>query len=364
MWANSALNDLFWTYPIASPTAFKKMGKEGMEKHPVGTGPFKFDSMQNDNYIKFVRNENYWQKGLPYLDSIEWKIIIDPNTALNSFLANEVDVALQLSGDLVANLKGRKDIELVDPVAPIGLLGAGLIGNSADPKSPFADVRVRKAISYAINKKDITEVLYHGFAVPVNQYSLKGAWSYDPNIDPYDFNPEKAKQLLKEAGYPNGFSTKLIGHASHRTWLTAVQGYLAEVGIKAEVVIVEPARFNAMAMTDGWDGLIGYFFLTDNELSTIINPHFGPNTAIYGTYALRPEKVQKLNDQFNAETDFEKRKQLAHELQSTILDEYHLFTPLFVSKTPYLKYSKVQDDQFYTQNGMLFSPEKMWIKKK
>jgi ABC-type transport system substrate-binding protein len=364
-WANSALNELFWAYPIVSPAAFEKLGKEGMQKHPVGTGPFKFDSMKDDVFIKYVRNENYWQKGLPYLDGIEWRIIVDNNTAMNSLLAKEIDLAVQLPAEMIQQIKERsKDIVGDAPATKLGLTGVGLISDSANPNSPFADVRVRKALSYAIDKKALAETIMHGYATPSNQYGVPGGWSFNPNLDPYDYNPQKAKQLLAEAGYPNGFKTKLSSMAAYSTLTAAVQGYLADVGIAAEINIVEPAKFNAMVTSDGWEGLVPYFYLTDNELSSILTEHFGPKSEIYGTHTIRPEKVQQLNIQFNAETDFETRKKLAHELQRNIFDEYHLFTSLYVMQTPTLKHPYLMDDGFFTTTGKLFTPEKMWIKKK
>lgn len=362
-WTNSLLNDLFWIYPIASPKAYKEKGKDWMITHPVGTGPFKFDSMQKDVFIKWVRNDDYWQKGLPYLDGINMQIIVDPNTARNTFLSKESDILTQLPGDMLDAFKNFKDVEIVKPKTEVGLAGEGLVSDSNNPKSPFYDVRVRKAISYAIDRKKIAEVLYRGYVTASNQFNVPGSWVYNPDLDPFDLNVEKAKQLLTEAGYPNGFSTTLTGTPNEANLLQAIQGYLSNIGITAKINVVQTTKWNALVMTEGWEGLITYRYTTDRELASSMLPHFGPDANIYGNHSLRPEKVMKLINDYNTELDNDKRKKIAMDIQKAVFDEYAMVTSLYVETTPYLRQKKIQDDGTLTSRYLFFTPEKMWIKK-
>lgn len=362
-WSTGILEDLLWQYPITSPKAYEEMGEEGVLFHPVGTGPFMFDSYEPDVHIRYKRYDNYWQEGLPYLDELEFRIIVDPNTALNAFLGNELDINLNVPGDIIADYADTDQFDIVPVETIVGLNIVGLVGNSLDPDSPFADARVRKAITYAINREEIAQSLFKGYVLPTNQYALPGSPYYDPDLEPFEYNPEKAKQLLAEAGYPDGFSTTLIGVQQESVLLQAVQGYLAEVGIDAKVDIVDRARYLAMCMDEGWDGLIVYVATSGNEFRSLMAPHFGPTASIWGPFTIRPDDVIELMDQFDQETDPDARVEIARELQRAVFEEHHMVNLLYVTKTPYMKHKHVQDDGIYTQRTILGTPEKMWIKK-
>lgn len=362
-WTTGILEDLFWIYPIASPTAYEKLGKDGVMYHPVGTGPFVFDSYEPDQYVRYVRNENYWQEGLPYLDELEIRLISDDNTALNAFLGGEIDVAIQLPGDIVDQYRDTTEFDVVPVETTVGLEIRGLVGSSLDENSPFSHVNVRKAVSYAINREEIAQSLFKGFVTPTNQYALEGTPNYVPDLEAFEYNPEKAKQLLAEAGYPNGFKTKLIGQPTETLLLQAVQGYLADVGIEAEVEVYERARYLSIIMNEGWEGLVTYVPTSQNELGSLLRPHYGRDGTAWGPFTIRPEDMLDLIDQFDQETDPEKRVELAHELQRVIFEKYHLVNVLYVQKIPYLKHKHVKDPGFYTTRAAMFTPEKMWVEK-
>lgn len=362
-WTTGILHDMFWIYPIASPTAFEKMGKDGVMFHPVGTGPFKFDAYEPDQYVRYVRNENYWQEGKPYLDEIEIRLITDNNTALNAFLGGEIDVAVQLTGDMADQYKDTTDFELVPVETTVGLEMRGLVANSIDKQSPLADPNVRKAISYAINREEIAQALFKGYVTPTSQFFMEGSPFYNPDLEAFEYNPEKARQLLAEAGYPDGFSTRLIGQPPESVILQAVQGYLAEVGITAEVEIYERARYLAMAMTEGWDGLITYTTTTQNELGSMLRPHFGPDANTWGPFVDRPDELFQLISQFDQEIDNEIRKEISDELQKVFFEKYHLANMIYIEKIPYFKHKHVKDAGFYTNRAAMFTPEKMWVEK-
>src|SRR5690606_38220236 len=125
--------------------------------------------------------------------------------------------------------------------------------DSANPDSPFSNINVRRALSYAANDEEIAQVIEHGLYPAVNQIAPPDAWYHSPDVVGYPFNPDKAKQLLTEAGYPNGFKTTLSFRSSTRDMdvYTAVQSYLAEIGITAELDAADSARFLQITM-EGW----------------------------------------------------------------------------------------------------------------
>lgn len=362
-WATGQLEDIMWIYPITSPTAFEKMGKDGVMFHPVGTGPFKFESYEPDQYVRYVRFENYWQEGLPYLDELEIRIIVDDNTALNAFLGREIDVVVQLPGDLIEQYLDSTEFDVVPLETTVGLEIRGLVANSLDENSPLADVNVRKAISYAINREEIAQSLFKGLVIPTNQLAMEGTANYTPDLEPFEYNPEKAKQLLAEAGYPDGFSTKLIGQPPEALFLQAVQGYLADVGITAEVEIYERGRYLSMVMSDGWEGLATYVATSSNDISSQLKYHFSENATIWGPFTIRPQDMLDLMDKYDQEIDPDIRAEIAHEVQKVVFEKYHLVNLVYIQKIPYLKHKHVQDPGFYTSRTALFTPEKMWVKK-
>ena len=193
---------------IISPTAFKTNGGEWCRSHPVGTGPFKFVSWQKDVRIKYEKFNAYWQKGKPYLDGIEWVVITDPMSRLAAFKRGEVDDLANVQPKDVEDLKASG--KYYGAFCELSALTFCVMGDSAHPGSPFTDLRVRRAIEYAIDKQALAKTFTLGFGQTSNQYAPPKAWGNNPNVKGYPYDPNKAKKLLAEAGYPKGFKTKII----------------------------------------------------------------------------------------------------------------------------------------------------------
>jgi ABC-type transport system substrate-binding protein len=158
-----------------------------------------------------------------------------------SFRKGESDLMLTQAAKGIAGLE--KDGFTVARRMP-GSGGWAELPDSANPKSPWADLRVRQAASYAIDKEAIVKALFYGEAEPAYQYGYKGHWAYNPSVIGYPYNPAKAKQLLAEAGYPNGFKTKVmfITNPDNDQVNTAIQGYFKAVGIDLELDPAQRAR--------------------------------------------------------------------------------------------------------------------------
>ena len=200
-YTNSILNVLAGSYGgIVSPSAFQKNGIEWARWNPVGTGPFKFASYDRGNVLKYIKNDTYWITGLPYLDGIEYRFIKDPMTqqaALKTAGAERIDVLNTTSPEQAAMLKSDGFEVVGMPTGPLALFP-----DSKDPKSPLADKRVRDAISYAIDREGIIKARGFGYWAPAYQLPGVDTPSYVKDFN-QSFDPNKAKQLLAEAGYPN-----------------------------------------------------------------------------------------------------------------------------------------------------------------
>jgi ABC-type transport system substrate-binding protein len=224
---------------IVSPTAVAKYG-ENFTNNPVGSGPFKFVSWQKDDNVVLERNEDHWRERA-YLDRLILKVVPDATARYLALQKGEVDVIDFPSVEDLASMEADPDIKLIQQAG----LNVGYLALNCD-KVPFNDVRVRQAINYAINKDEIIAGVYGKAGTPAKNPIPPGMWSYNDKIEGYEYSPEKARQLLAEAGYPDGFSTNLWAmpvarpyNPNGRKVAEIMQAQLAAVGIKAEIVSYE-----------------------------------------------------------------------------------------------------------------------------
>jgi len=221
---------------MVSPTAVEKYG-EDFKSNPVGTGPFKFVSWQKDDNIVVERNENYWRRKA-YLDRLILKVIPDPTARYLALQKGEIDVMDFPSPEDLDEMKADPDIKVIQqPGLNVGYLAMNT------QKEPFDNKLVRQAFNYAINKEEIIDAVFGNAGTPAKNPLPPTMWSYNDSIDPYPYDPEKAKELLAEAGYPDGFKTDLWAMPVARPYFPdgrrvaeIMQAQLKEVGVEAEIV--------------------------------------------------------------------------------------------------------------------------------
>jgi peptide/nickel transport system substrate-binding protein len=228
------------TSGIVSPTAYKTKGADGVRWHPVGTGPFEFVSFERDVRTVYKKFPGYWQKGKPYLDGVEYLYIKDPMTEASAMLTGEAHILNLETGKIAADLKVEGLGVFTNPTGVVCLLP-----DSSNADSPFADKRVREAIEYAIDREAIAKAKGYGFWRAAYQLPPVGTMAYDKNFQGRKYNPEKAKQLLTQAGYKEGIKIKMYPQpwAVDRDVALAIQGYLAKVGITADVEFADQGKF-------------------------------------------------------------------------------------------------------------------------
>jgi len=255
-WANDIYSTLAGgTGYMISSTAVQKNGLDWARVNPVGTGPFKFKSYQRDVSLKLVRNDDYWQKDaqgnkLPYLDAIEYTFIPDLNTMYVTMTSGGADTWQVMDAHSVKQMTdaGFKSIYICD--------GAGLLWpDSANPDSPFANLKVRQAVDYAIDRQGIVNSLGFGVWETCDQIATNHSPAHVPGLT-RAYNVATAKQLMADAGYPNGFDTQIVGGSdASPEVMAAVQNNLKAIGIRADVKILEMAVYQPMRNT-GWQGLL------------------------------------------------------------------------------------------------------------
>ncbi|MBT9143375.1 MAG: Glutathione-binding protein GsiB [Dehalococcoidia bacterium] len=229
---------------MLSPTAVKALGEGVRVDEPVGTGPFKFVEWLRGERIILERNEDYWGKR-PYLDEVVFKFVPEDAARIMMLEAGDAHAIMRVLPMDVPRLEADPAIDVVhaDSVRTI------YIGFNTQ-REPFTDIRVRQAINYAVNKEEIVEFILGGAGRVSDAPISTGIFGYRAAAaGPYEYNPEKARRLLAEAGFPHGFETTLH-HPTGRYMMDvaiveAVQAQLREVGIVAELVTMEWAAYLA-----------------------------------------------------------------------------------------------------------------------
>lgn len=204
---------------------------------PIGTGPFKFVEYLPSQRVVLDKNEEYWQEGVPYLDKVEFRIIADAQATLMSFKSGEVDILPRVSNEQLDSLGTEYNFVNGEQ----NMVQAMFLNNDVEP---FDDVKVRQAINFAINKDEIIEAVAYGNGTKLgSNMSPVMANYYEEGLENvYDTNIDKAKQLLKEAGYEKGFQTSITVPAEYTFHVDTAQiivEQLKEVGIEVEIKQVE-----------------------------------------------------------------------------------------------------------------------------
>ena len=223
---------------MISPTALKKWGKD-IAFHPVCTGPFEFVEWKQTDDLKVKKFAGYWKTGYPKIDAIDWKPVVDNNTRAALMQTGEADFAFQIPYEQAGLLKSNPKVDLIDSPSII----ERYVSLNMNQK-PFDNLKVRQALNYAINKEALTKVAFSGYATPADGVVPQGV-EFAVKQGPWPYDPAKARELLKEAGYPNGFETVLWSAYTYSTAVKViqfVQQQLAQVGIKAQVQALEAGQ--------------------------------------------------------------------------------------------------------------------------
>jgi len=225
---------------VVSPTAFDKNGIEWLRWHMVGTGPFMQTDFQRDVSLTTVRNPNYWEQGKPYLDGVKYLFVADEMTRVALFKSGGGEI-------LNTNGNGRVALDLQNAGYNILTQPGGasvLVPDSLNTDSPWSILKVRQAADYALDKESIAKTFGYGFWTAAYQINSPASAAFDKNLPGRKYDVAKAKQLLTEAGYPNGFKSRIIAaNTADPNIVVAVQSYLSKVGIQCEIEMAESAKY-------------------------------------------------------------------------------------------------------------------------
>ncbi len=228
------LNTLFPYDPKWVKEMTAKHGPQYLSRHMNGTGPFKFVKYVEGDRLELIRNEDYWMKGVPKIKRMTIRFIPETSTRLAEVLGGGVDVATWLPPDAIPTLKKNKDVKVVEvPILRVSFWQFDGDARGGVKSKPLTDLRVRKAIWHAIDREAIIKDVLGGHVDLVNIPNNPVVLAPDPSLKIPEYNPEKAKALLKEAGYEDGFELALWTWSSmYLQFIEAAIPYLEKVGIK------------------------------------------------------------------------------------------------------------------------------------
>jgi len=208
-----------------------------LRDHPVGTGPFQLVEWVKDSHVTLARFDGYFSPGVPYLDKATFQVITDPAARMAALRAGEVDVIPELPAQDVAAVHQDPNLKIIE--VPFNGIQYIAINNKMPP---LDNLKVRQALNYAVDKRAVIDIAQFGIGVPIGSHMPPVTDYYVDLTGRYPYDPAKAKQLLAEAGYPNGFETTMIlpqPYDFHIRNGQVVADQLGKVGIKVKLETME-----------------------------------------------------------------------------------------------------------------------------
>jgi len=325
---------------IISPAALEEWGNDQYAEHPVGTGPFKFKERERGTKIELVRNDEYWGEKAN-IDGVIFRPIPDPAARVTALETGEVDIIAVPTPDSIEGLKA-KGFKVADGTVPHVWYLSMNFNNEA-----IKDKRVRQAIAMAIDREGMAKELLKDTANPAYSVQSPANEAYDPAFVDYEYNPEKAKELLKEAGYENGiemvFQTSIDGSGQlipvpMAEW---IQKDLANIGVNIKLETFEWVSYLGL-WTQGMEKNVGFNqmswgFTTPYYLSIIAHSNSNSNAGKYNN----PE-VDTLINQAITTAKPDEANQLWKEANKAIAEDAAII-PIVSDKAPYVMADYVEN---------------------
>ncbi len=306
------------------PKAYvEKVGDDGFKRAPIGAGPYKFVSFNPGVELVMEAWDGYWRK-TPNIKRLVLRSLPEETTRAAALKKGEVDIAYLLTGPVAEDIQRTPGFKLVAPKESQGTFWLDL-PDQWDPKSPWHDIRVRRAASLSIDRKALNQAETLGFSYPTGSL-IPRALEFSKFFEPDPFDPARAKKLLAEAGYPNGFDAgDFYPWPPYFSMGEALVAYLQAIGIRSKVRTMERA-----AMTTAWrekklkNVIVGITGAGGNA-ATRLDAYVSKN-GIY-TSGVLPE-VEDLFQRQARETDSKRREALIHQIQQILYDRV-MYVPIY-----------------------------------
>jgi peptide/nickel transport system substrate-binding protein len=322
----------------------EKVGDAAFKKRPVGAGPYKF--VESVPGVKLVGEafEGYWRK-VPNIQRLEFYTVPEPATRVAMVRRGEADLATLVTGVFYEDVKKDPKLKVLKPMSTA--MRFVYMSQQWDPKSPWADIRVRKAASLAIDRQTLADVHMPG-AGPLGALTVPGdPFGVQFPSDPYD--PAQAKKLLAEAGYPKGFhgGTFYPQEGGYWAYGEQVANYWKAVGISVDTRLLDRAAWFANRQGGKMKGALFTDLVSAPFIAGNLSYLFGPNS--YGNY---PD-IQTLWDQYKKEVDQKVRKEVMGKIQR-LIHEKRMFVLLTTTTSPAALSLRVKGNPYKVQPLLWF----------
>ncbi len=301
---------------IPAPEPWAELGRKGFGMAPVGSGPF-IATRWDTTRIELVANRDSWRP--PLVDRIEIIAVPEITTRIQGLITGAIDIAFDIgpdNGPLLETAGARLNFRPSGRVQVITFMSVG--------DSPVADVRVRQALNYAIDRQQIIDVLLGGATQPSGQAAVKAAFGYNPDVKAYPYDPDKARALLAEAGYPDGFDMPtdmtLGAMAGDGAWYLQIASDLSKIGVNVTFQTFPYTVHLTKIRQGGWQGIA--FSMDFNSLPSldVLWPLRIHSCLWRAPWHCRPEWIPLIEDA-EQEFDLEERRRKTQELVRLYHDE-------------------------------------------
>ncbi len=311
---------------------YAEVGPSGMGLKPVGTGPYKVTEVVPGQHFKLEANSAYHDspKGQPQIADIDIRTIPDVNTQMAELFSGSLDLIWQVPADQANKLGQMGQFTVAnESTMRVGYLQMDSAGRSGD--NPFTNKLVRQAVNYAINRQELVDALLQGSSKVVYTPCFPSQFGCEQDVTKYEFNPEKAKELLAEAGYPDGFEIAFYAYRD-RQYAEAIASYLNNVGIKTDFKMLQYSALRELNM----DGKVALSFQTwgsysINDASAMVSQFFKHGSLD----STRDDEVRDWLDVADSSTDPDERIAYYSKAINKITGEA-FWAPMFTYNTNYV----------------------------
>ncbi len=334
----AALEYLSGPVSIYPSDYYAEAGPTGMGLKPIGTGPYKVVSVEPGKRFVLERNENYFDgpKGQAQIGNVDIRTIPDVNTQIAELFSGQLDLIWQVPSDQAERLEQMGQFTVAnESTMRVGYLAMDAAGRS-DPNNPFTKLEVRQAVNHAINREELVGELLKGKSIPVHTACFPSQFGCAQDVKEYEYDPEKARELLAQAGYPDGFATEFYAYRD-RELAEAITSYLNAVGIRTDFKMLQYSALRDLNMKgetplsfQTW----GSFSV--NDASAMVSQYFKHGELDDA----RDDAVLAELDIADSSTDPEVRKEHYRTALQRIADQAY-WAPMFSYNTNYVSTAEV-----------------------
>lgn len=334
----AALEYLSGPVSIYPSDYYAEVGPSGMGLKPIGTGPYKVVSVDPGKHFVLEANKDYFDgpKGKPQIGNIDVRTIPDVNTQIAELFSGQLDLIWQVPSDQAERMAQMDGFNVSnESTMRVGYLAMDAAGRSGED-NPFTELEVRQAVNHAINREELVNQLLQGKSIPIHTACFPSQFGCAQDVTEYEYDPEKARELMAEAGYPDGFTTEFYAYRD-REYAEAITSYLNAIGIRTDFKMLQYSALRDLNMK----GEVPISFQTwgsfsVNDASAMVSQYFKHGELDDA----RDDQVLADLDIADSSTDPEVRKKHYRTALQRIADQAY-WAPMFSYNTNYVTTDEV-----------------------